>query len=275
MATTGLPPRLRHLCPGRVGSDGTPIGSEFGIATSDKYEFSPAVTYNPTANEFLVVWEHWDTVDDHDIYARRVGSDGSLIGSDISIATLINSESNPDVAYNSADDEYLIVWERREGSGDASHLDVYGQRLDADGSLLGEPLLIGYGLLNQLAPTVAYGSVNGLYLVAWQDHMLQVGSEAASTSTHFEFDIYGQRIAHNGSLVGDQIAISTWEYDQIKPRLAFNSAANEFLVVWEDHHWGWGNALDIYGQRVKADGTLAAKKRKEYNELCQKLKVAS
>jgi hypothetical protein len=36
---------------------------------------------------------------------------------------------------------------------------------------------------------------------------------------------------------------------------------NEFLVVWEDHYWGWGNSRDIFGLRFKADGGLATPKR--------------
>jgi len=97
-----------------------------------------------------------------------------------------------------------------------------------------------------LAPAVAYGPVNNQYLVVWQDKYPE----------KVDYDITARRVGDDGSLVGSEITISTWEYDQVKPRLAFNGAANEFLVVWEDHHWGWGEDWDIYGQRVHASGTL-------------------
>ncbi|MBM4431379.1 MAG: hypothetical protein FJ026_13700 [Chloroflexi bacterium] len=37
--------------------------------------------------------------------------------------------------------------------------------------------------------------------------------------------------------------IITWEYDQVQPAIAYSSATNQYLAVWEDHHWGWGNRL--------------------------------
>ena len=51
-------------------------------------------------------------------------------------------------------------------------------------------------------------------------------------------------------------AIVSWEYDQIRPEAAYGSSASQYLVVWEDHHWGWGDDWDIYGQRVNASGAL-------------------
>ncbi|MFQ5668626.1 MAG: hypothetical protein ACE5I7_19660, partial [Candidatus Binatia bacterium] len=52
-------------------------------------------------------------------------------------------------------------------------------------------------------------------------------------------------------------SIVAWENDQIRPAVAYNGSANEYLVVWEDHHWGFGTDWDIYGQRVNAGGTTA------------------
>jgi hypothetical protein len=242
----------------RVRADGAALGGHFGISWERaNHVLSPDVAYNAAANEYLVAWEYEHSPADHDIYIRRVASDGTLIGPEIAVATLSNFESNPALAYNASDSEYLIVWERREGSGPTSHVDVYARRLDVDGTPLGQSIATGVGLLDQLAPDVAHNSVNNRYLVVWQDHVAPAGGEAAAVSSSLEFDIYGQQMGSDGSPVGSQIAISTWQYDQVKPRLAYGAAGNEFLVVWEDHHWGWGEARDIYGQRVRANGTLA------------------
>lgn len=273
----------------RVGGDGTPLGGQFGVSwEGNNHRLAPDVTYHPTLGEYLVVWEYEFSASDHDIYARRVASNGTLIGNELPIATTGQSESNPVVTYNSQDDEYLVVWERREGSGETSHIDIYGQRLDAAGSPQGGLIAIATGLLDEHAPAVAYDSANNQYLVVWQE--LGPAAEASNELPAcygkpaeagcldadpvrfnalslpagefirrliFQYNLYGQRVAANGSLTGDQIPISTWENDQVKPRLAHNSAANQFLVVWEDHHWGWGGDSDIYGQRVNANGTLA------------------
>jgi hypothetical protein len=45
-----------------------------------------------------------------------------------------------------------------------------------------------------------------------------------------------------------------WEYDQINPSTAFSTQSGLFLVVWEDHHWGYGAIWDIYGRMVNLKG---------------------
>jgi len=246
----------------RLTSGGAPSGGTFGIAwEGEKHRLAPDVAFNSTRGEWLAVWELEYSPDDHDIYGRRVGRDGALIGGEIAIARLTAFESNPSVAYNAADDEYLIVWEQLAELG---RHDIYAQRLSGDGTPQGRSIAIDTGgfappelapgeasasLLpyDALAPAVAYDSLNRRYLVAWQDKY----------PTKSDYDILARRIGRDGSLLGDEIAICTWEYDQVKPRLAFNSTAGEFLAVWEDHHWGNGADWDIYGQRVLASGALA------------------
>ena len=51
------------------------------------------------------------------------------------------------------------------------------------------------------------------------------------------------------------VPIISWEYDQVSSAIAYNSQTDQYLVVWEDHHWGFGTDWDIYGQRVAADGS--------------------
>ena len=49
--------------------------------------------------------------------------------------------------------------------------------------------------------------------------------------------------------------VSSWEYDQWKSAVAFSPAADQYLVVWEDHHWAWGAYASVYGRFVNAGGT--------------------
>ena len=203
----------------RVSAGGAALGTQFGISWErPNHTLSPDLAYNAAANEYLVAWEYEYSSDDHDIYIRRVRSDGAVIGPEIAVATSSSFESNPAVAYSESDSEYLIVWERQVGSGPGSHVDVYAQRLDVDATPLGQPVAVGIGLLDQLAPAVAHDSMNNRYLVVWQDEVTPAGAEAVAGSTTSEFDIYGQRIESDGSLVGSQIAISTRQHDQVKPR---------------------------------------------------------
>ena len=86
------------------------------------------------------------------------------------------------------------------------------------------------------------------FLVVWQDRR---GSTA---------DIYGQRVAPDGTLVGPEIAVTTASADQISPRVAWNGATSEFMVAWTDYRNCYDDACgvypDLFAQRIADDGTL-------------------
>lgn len=230
-------------------------GEAFGIAWADaKHRVAPDVAHNSAINQFLVVFELEYSAADHDIYARRVLTDGSLGTIELPVATETAYDSNPAIAYNPEMNEYLVVFERMDPLG---RHDIYGRRLKSDGTPNGNAFAIyvpgptGADGANApatpydaIAPDVAYSPIRHTYLVVWQDKL-----PPATT-----FDIRGRIVGATGFLDGADFAISAWEYDQLRPRVAHNTSSDEFLVVWEDHHWAWGADSDIYAQRVRADG---------------------
>lgn len=228
----------------RVGSDGVPSGGEFGVVTTTYSQSNPSVVFNPDANEYLVVWEHAVSESNHDIRGRLVSTAGVVASTELIIAATSAMESNPVVAYNPGRGEYLVVWEHLSGADEFTQNDIYAQRLHPLGSLIGDPILVATGSLEERHPAVSYGSSD--YLVAWQ------GRQPSTT----EYGIYAQRVSGLGVLVGSQIGISTWDGDQLSPSLAYNNTDSNFLVAWEDHHYaspvGWG----IYAQRVDTSGGL-------------------
>jgi len=231
----------------RVGADGTPLDSEQGISwDGEKHRMAPDVAANTVNDEYLVVWEYEFSSADHDIYARRVGSEGSPTGDEFAITTSTKTEGSPTVAYNPAANEYLVVWMKLEGSDEFTNHDIVGQRVSADGSLLGASINIASSTIEETAPDVVCNSTNSQYIVVWQ----------AKQPGTVEFGIYAQRMASNGSLSGSQITVSNWSDDQLQPRLAYDNEYNRFLVVWEDHHWGAANGWYIYGQMIDANGSL-------------------
>ena len=241
----------------RIGSNGNLIGEAFPAVgewlTSRPFQH-PAIVYNPSAHEYLLVWEYGHAEDDHHIYARRLPSTvkatEDAIGSDhIHIAASTSKfESNPKVAYNPTDNEYLIVWQERNIPIGYEYCltKTSGQRLSSNGALLGSHININTDFTEQCFPAVAFGTTNGQYLIVWEENKHDGTGET---------DIYGQRIGRTGALSGGKIAISTYVYDQIRPSLAYNNKTNDFLVVWEDHQGDFGDDRDIYGQRVTAGGT--------------------
>lgn len=235
----------------RVAADGSAIGGSFAVAWATTNRcLAPDVCYNRDRDEYLVVYEYEYSASDHDIYARRVGGNGSLVGEPIPVATAVNWESFPRVTYDPDQQQYLVCWQRREGADEFVHDDIHARYLNGEGMASGGAFAVAVSALDKGAVDVACAISNSTSLVVWQ------GQEPGTG----EYGVYGQVLGTNGNLVGGPISISVWEYDQLRPRVVFNTGRGEFLVVWEDHHWGWGGNYDIYGQRLHPLGPLIGDK---------------
>jgi hypothetical protein len=220
----------------RVSSSGALLGSDIAISTASGNQYLPAVAYNSTIGDYLVAWQDPRSGNIRDIYGQRVSSSGALLGSEIPISTDSGDQSSPQVAYNSASGEYLVVWTDPRGSGD-----IYGQRVSGDGGLSGSEIGISTASGYQNTPQVAYNSASGEYLVVWTDNR--------------NLDAYGQRVSGTGDLVGSDIPISPASGSQTYPAVAYNSTSGEYLVAWDDYRSGNSN-FEIYGQRVSGGGAL-------------------
>ncbi len=228
---------------GRVlNADGT-LGSAFNVFDEAAAGTQPSIAYNSIANQYLVIFAYQAGVGNYDIYGRLVWADGTLSDTAFTISDNGADQSLPQVAYNATDDEYLVVWSDER----TDEADVYGRRVDADGTPLGGgDFLIASGTDAQDAPFVAWNGDDEEYLVVWHDYR-----DSGTTGA----DIYGQRVAADGSLSGGEIALCTASEHQQYPRVEYISAYGRYFVIWQDDRnadTGW----DIYGQNVNADGSL-------------------
>ena len=264
-------------------TNGTEIGtndfriSDMGDTDGDtNYSASvPAVAYNSTDNEFLVVWQGDDNIPgtgDSEIFCQRIdATDGSELGTnDFRISDMGTADgatfdaSDPAVTYNRANNEYLVVWAGDDDTGALvdGEFEIYGQRLDAtDGSEQGtNDFRIsnigtdGSRWFGAVDPAVTYNSIGHEYLVVWQGDSLDL--------TNSNFEIYGQRlhatmaaevgsndfrISDMGSVDGDH------DYDAESPSVVHNERDNEYLIVWsgdDDTSPLANNEFEIYGQRL-------------------------
>jgi hypothetical protein len=230
-----------------VGSNGTLIGSTIGITYVDpKPQLAPDVAYNSSRTQFLVVWEQAYSTTDHDVWARRVGTGGSLDGDGFAISTYSAWETNPVVAYNSYRDDYLVVWELRVGDPEFGQRNIYARRLEGDGTPVGNVIILDGSTADQRYPAVAYNSAWDEYLVVWQDR------------TAGNWDIMGRRVDGDGTLLGGELTIEAPGHDQTWPDIAFNHRRNEYLIVWEDQIGGSSTNWDIKAWRRDIAGNAVA-----------------
>jgi hypothetical protein len=231
----------------RVDSEGNLIGDVIPISiatdceSDDSVQQSPAVAYNSQDNQYLVVWED-NRNGNGDIYGQVISTTGTLVGGNFYIVEQAGQQRYPDLAYNSQDNLYLVVWQ----DNIIRDWEIYGRWVKwvkSDGTWArGIVFRISSGDGSEQNPAVAYNNGEDEYLVVWQDN--RSGCE----------DIYGQRVGSDDSLRGDECPISTVEDDQEYPDVAYNSQNSEYMVVWQDERNGEDND-DIYGQRVRSAPT--------------------
>ena len=266
----------------RLAADGTEIGvddfriSDMGPDGDPSFDaYDPAVAYNSTANEYLVVWEGDFTVSEDEIFGQRLASDGTEIGvNDFRISDM-GPDGNaafdahvPTMVYNNTANEYLVIWNGDDDSGPLveNEEEIFGQRLASDGTEVG----VNDFRISDMGPdgntgfqgddpAAAYNSTANEYLVVWE------GDDNTAPLVDGEYEIYGQRLASDGTEVGvNDFLLSDMGpdgndlFDASNPVVAYNSLANEYLVVWQgedDTGLLVDGELEIFGQRLAADGT--------------------
>jgi hypothetical protein len=167
----------------------------------------------------------------------------------------------PEVAYNSVDNEYLVVW-----SGDDvtdNDREIWGQRLSAAGIEIGfNDFRIsdmgpdGAAVFGASGQAVAYNAGFNEYLVVWRGDDDLVGVN--------ENEIFGQHLdaATGAEIGGNDVRLSDMGPDGSTgfnveyAAVAANGTYNQFLVVWS------GETLEplvladeeyeIFGQRMVA-----------------------
>ncbi len=131
-----------------VKPDGSLKGGPFPICIHPADQSCPDVAYG-TDNEFLVVWCDF-RAPNGDIYGARLDASGRKLKNTNTVAdtTFIicsqdSTQLNPRIAHNPVDNNYLVVWRdyrnsfipklQKSGVLPSSNLDLYGERLNAQG----------------------------------------------------------------------------------------------------------------------------------------------
>jgi hypothetical protein len=237
----------------RLSGDGTPIGIGFRISgpNATARDWNPAVAWNKTDNQYLVVWQDNRNsptlpTDRWDIYGRRVGADGKPVGVELRISApnVISNKWLPAVAWSGAANQYLVVWQDNRNYPTTLN-DIYGRRVGADGKPVGNDFNIsGPDAYNPNSDAaVVWNWTTREYLVVWTDQRDYLDRGR---------DIYGRRLGAGAAPVGAGFRISgiNATSNEIESALAWNQTANEYLVVWTDGRNYETREMDIWGRRV-------------------------
>ena len=241
--------------------------SDMGSDGSTSFvSFKPKVAYSITEDKYLVVWaaddDRGSVVDNEfEIYGQFIDGDGNEVGANDFRISFLGTDGNtafraedPDVTYNSIDNEFFVVW-KGETSVDGEN-EIFGQRVDAStGNLIGSNFRIsdmgteGDTSTGAFLPKVAYSKTNNEYLVVWE------GDDALNN----KIEIYGQKISNLGVEIGsndfkisNQLPIDDASFDARYPNLVWNEIDNDFLIVWQGET-SIDNETEVYGQLFDLD----------------------
>ncbi|MEO6000581.1 MAG: T9SS type A sorting domain-containing protein [Chitinophagaceae bacterium] len=241
---------------------------------------NPSVAYNATNNEYFVVWQGdlntGSLVQGEDeIWGQRLNaSTGALLGSMVRISAMgpngnnAFDAQNPDVSWNSVNNQYLVVWRADDNTSPMidNEYEIYGQLLVGNtGVLSGSKIRIstmgpnGSTAYQAFTPVVTYNGADNRYLVVWR------GDDNTESLVDDDFEIFGQRLTATGSFSASRIRISTMgpdgniAYAAQTPDVTWNSTQNKYYVVWsaDDISPLIDNENEIFGQALTNLGVLS------------------
>jgi hypothetical protein len=226
------------MAPGRVAAGAEYLVTDDGSVSEQS---RPRIAVS-AGHGFVVVWED-KRYGTPNIMLQRYDLKGIALGSN----TRVNSDSlgivhaAPAIAVDYAG-QYLLTWTDYRNGTYPFGPNVYNQRLDATGSLLGVNRRLTVEPPDSLraAPDVALALWGG-GMVVWEDYRNR------------NWDIYAQRIASDGSLIGSNFKINddAGTAQQHSPRVAV-SPDGWYVITWYDNRAG---SDDIFVQRLDSTGT--------------------
>jgi hypothetical protein len=245
----------RDIYARRVSASGQLL-SWFSVSAGANDRAQPAVAYNATNDEYLVVWMYNANGDGstYDIWGRTIAWNGAYQNSEFQIITYSNRTFwTPRVAWNGLRNEYLVVWSAYDATT-LTPTDVAHALLAADGSKLFGTIISSTDEPHQA--DVTYNVAADEYLVVWRCMWAPADG-----------DIRAARIDGGSAVVVNPpgvFTVSAVTEDQLLPAVATNQQ-HRYLVVWQHAYPGpccdWdirGREFDVNGNPVGTELTLAA-----------------
>ncbi|HEX7897479.1 MAG TPA: fibronectin type III domain-containing protein, partial [Planctomycetota bacterium] len=224
----------------------------FGAAfTIDAYAIDPwfwshNVVYGDALNEWLFVWNERTGADGgkNDMFAQRIGADGTLVGPAIQVTFAQANVSDPGVMWiGGGVNRYLLVWNEADGTGYAR---VMGRLMNADGTWFSASAFVIKDTPGNVFDRWPQVSTDGAgFFVAYT-------TDTLNTSTfQWEGSMRGRTLSATGA-VGAELLIDSFPAHYVRPRISFTSGA--YLVLYGRAYLG-SNQYGLFGRTLNASGT--------------------
>jgi hypothetical protein len=236
----------RDIYARRVSESGQLL-SWFAVSTGPNDRIQPAVAYNATADEYLVVWMYDVNGNGsrYEIWGRTIAWNGAYQNPEFQIITHSDRTFwTPRVAWNSIRNEYMVVW----SAFDATTFlptDVAHAILSPSGTKLFGAIITDAYQPHQA--DIAYNVAKNEYLVVWR-RMWAAGDGDIKAARLGGFS--GQVVTPPGVFT-----INALTEDQLLPAVTTNQQ-DRYMVVWQHAFPGPCCDWDIRGQELDVNGNL-------------------
>ena len=210
------------------------------------------------AGKFFVVWE--ENPANQPLLRYEADIKGALIYPNgtvekrFSICTAIGGQFDPQIAYDSFSNRFLIVWaDARNGGND---IDVRGRLYNHNGFPINADFQIAYEANYQGNPWICSDDTGNFFIV-YED-----GLDPALGPFH----LFAYRYDYNGNRIGNRIpiAVGSDSVDHIFPAVSYNKKSERYFICWNDGNISadptsrdsysgniWGKILNKNGGVVK------------------------
>jgi hypothetical protein len=206
------------------------LGPESQISAEGSWwEATADIAYSTQSQEFLVVWQALG------IRGQRIGNNGEKLGANLAI-TGTDFHRDPSVAYNSSDDEFMVVY----AGADAISAYAAARRVaPGSGALLGTETLLTRAGATYITE-VAYDSITNRYLAAW-----------------YQGGTFGRVIDAVGNYLTPVVLLGSrfTSYDGLG--LDFSPAAGTYVMVAQDQLSYQNGAVQVTADGVADAGIVA------------------
>jgi Ca2+-binding RTX toxin-like protein len=226
-------------------SAGTKLGAETAVNTSTRYEQSNPSVAALAGGGYVIAWQD---VNSGGIMGQRFAGDGSRVGDEFLISTVLSGTQLDASVAALAGGGFVVTWTDFSGiGGDIHYTGVKAQIYDSAGAKVGGEFLANTDTRGYQQYSFVTGTASGGFLVMWSNTTSTVSDGSGSGVKAQYFDSAGAREG------GEFWVNSTKLNDQFGTAIAAN--ADGVVAVFADLS---GTGGDSSGSSIKFDRFIAA-----------------
>jgi hypothetical protein len=232
-----------------VTASGAPIGPNFKISVDPivggSSQGGPAVAAQPDGSA-LVAWQDGrggatlGATDD--IFAQRLNALGQPVGGNFKVNGTTGNQDDESVCVAAGEEGFVVGWiDRRDKPADTG--DVYAQRIDPSGGMVGGNVRVNDDPLGKDQRAVRAFSAPGVAYLLWEDYRGNLGIDA---------NVQAARIPYDTTAPGANFRVNAFLPARQGTPDAVWDGRDGIVAVWED---GRNGSPDVYALSILPDGT--------------------